>query len=463
MNNQPLHDFAQGDGSGILLLFLAVFAIGAMAVGARFFSGRLIRASELKSFVRKKESVRSLTPYEQLKIKDFFAREIQTRHLEDYQSKTGDVGPEVFFIEGPVRQHSVTTTRGVIYTYQTISGFEMLVPTAAIPYLQNDNNRVEFVMVGNLACVIKLNDRFEIVSATSESDQAEQPATVLGDAQTSRRLSPSDVLEDQEPSNYSLYLKSIKGERLLMSGSSEFGAGLEFILGTYWVLLFLLCGFAPLVLLVIGGFIADLGQALELAHGVFLYLWPFGQLVLLTLPFVVVFWIVRRLMPARDYVLVLNRQNQQALFYHQSMNPVSLGWDELYALVETTKWMTAYGWPMREVLLELASSDRDSEARAFIRLKYSTEEEALGAWRAMQDFMNGDLDTLSLSPGMPACGLRREPREQAFDLKALARVLLYWLLAGPLSRVVESWVFWQRQQLVWRRVNSARIQVEAKF
>jgi len=456
MDNQPLYDFAQSDGSGILLIFLAVFAIGAVAVGARFFSGRLIRASELKAVVRKKESVRSLTPYEQLRIKDFFAREIQTRHLEGYQSKTGDVGREVFCIEGPAKQHSVTTTRGVIYTYQTMSGLEMLVPTAAMPYLRNTNNRVEFVMVGELAYVIKLNDQFELVRAKSESDQESQPPTVLGDSQASRRLYSSEILGDQEPSNSSLYLKSIRGDRLLVSGHSEFGVGLDFILGAYWLLLFAVCGFAPLVLVPLGALFGNLELGVELGRETFLFLWPFGVIVLLTLPFIVIYWIVRRVMPPRDYVLVLNRKNKQVFFYHQGMKPVRVDWNELYSLIETTRWMTSYGWSMCEVLLEVATEDRDSDERISVRLKYSTDIEALGDWRAMQEFINGNLNTLNFGSGKSDIRSGESQKKQLFNLKNLIRIVLYWLLGGPLPRLMDSWMFWQRQQFAWRRVNSAK-------
>lgn len=241
-----------------------------------------------------------------------------------------------------------------------------------------------------------------------------------------------------------------------MSGHSEFGVGLDFILGAYWLLLFALCGFAPLVLVPLGALFGNLGLGVELGRETFLFLWPFGVIVLLTLPFIVIYWIVRRVIPPRDYVLVLNRKNKRIFFYDQSMKPVRVDWNELYSLIETTKWMTSYGWSMSEVLLEVATEDRDSDERISVRLKYSTDIEALGAWRAMQEFINGNLSTLNFGSGKSDIRSGESQKKPLFNLKNLVRIVLYWLLGGPLPRLMDSWMFWQRQQFVWRRVNSAK-------
>lgn len=277
INSQAQHDFAQSDGSGVVVLVLLVLTVVTMVVFSQFHFGRRNRAHKLKATLRRDDSVRDLTPYEQLRIKDCFDREIQTRHLEDYQNKTGDVEREVFYIEGSAEQHSFNTIRGVAYSFQTIADLEMLVPTAAIPYLRDENNHVEFVMVGSLAFVIKLNEAFELVNAKSEKDQSEPSRTVLGDSNVSTKLDPLSVLDSHSPSNSLQYLKNVKGDRLLVSADRESGVDLQFILGIYWLIIFLICGFGPLVIIVLGVLTGNAEGSLEMGYGMFLYLWPWGE------------------------------------------------------------------------------------------------------------------------------------------------------------------------------------------
>ncbi|KPQ26550.1 MAG: Intracellular growth attenuator protein IgaA [Marinobacter excellens HL-55] len=441
--------------SGLLILLVLVLTVVFFALLAHFYSARLKSRRALKQLLNSSHSIRNLTPHEKLRIKDFFDRETQTRYLEGYQNKSGPVGDRVFKINGRARQHEFRTIRGVIYTYQTIAGIEMLVPTAAMPFLKNENNAVEFVMVGNVALVIRLNDEFELGFSSSGSGQPGPSPNIYGDANETERLQPLEQLNDYAPLNARGYLQSIKGDRLLLvSDVMPSDLGLKFMLAVYWFVLFALCGLAPLTIFAFGIVLAEPKEAMDLGWGMFLYLWPFGELILWTLPFVFLFWIVKNVLPIWNCVLVLDRGSKQVLFSRGAKPPVRVDWQDLYGLVETAKWMSSYGYSMQEAFLELASGDRDCSDRVFMRLPFSNAIEAHGMWRALQEFMDGDLQTLTSVASESASHSQAEggPVEPGL-MKKGCLVAMYWLLAGPLPGWLTESVKWLKQQFIWRKVS----------
>lgn len=440
--------------SGLLILFVLILTVVFFALLAHFYSERLRSRHALAKLLNSSHSIRNLTPYEKLRIKDFFDREKQTRYLEGYQNKSGPVSDRVFKINGRARQHEFRTIRGVIYTCQTIAGIEMLVPTAAMPFLKNEGNAVEFVMVGNVAFVIRLNDEFELGFSSSESGQPAPSPNIYGDTNEAERLQPLEQLNDYAPLNTRGYLQSIKGGRLLVSDAMPSSLGLKFMLGVYWFALFAVCGLAPLIIFVFGIVLSEPEEAMELGWGMFLYLWPFGELILWTLPFVFLFWMVKHVLPPRNCVLVLDRDRRQAVFSREARPPVRVDWKDFYGLVETAEWMSSYGYPMKETFLELASGDRDCADRVFMRLPFSNVIEARGMWRALQEFMGGNLHSSTSVGSVTASQSQAEdsPVEPGL-LKKGCLVVMYWLLAGPLPGWITSSVKWLKQQLIWRRTS----------
>lgn len=116
--------------------------------------------------------------------------------------------------------------------------------------------------------------------------------------------------------------------------------------------------------------------------------------------------------------------------------------------------MTSYGFMMSEVFLELASDNRDVGERVSVRLEYSADTEAFGAWRALQAFMDGNLQTLNFCAGSSVVSEKPEQKGRPSNLKKMAWNVLYLLLGGPLSSWLSSWAFRQRQQTIWRRASS---------
>lgn len=114
--------FAQSDVSGFILLglfFLAVFSVGSIL---RFYIVRRSKRNVLKDFRRYGVPVRGLRPSEQIRIKDYFRREVVTRHLEGYHGRDDDVKSDIFHIFGDAGIHKVDTLRGTTFSYITISG-----------------------------------------------------------------------------------------------------------------------------------------------------------------------------------------------------------------------------------------------------------------------------------------------------------------------------------------------------
>ncbi|WP_203141355.1 hypothetical protein [Marinobacter mangrovi] len=456
MTDLSSHNVASSDSSGALLLLLLTIIIVGLFVFSRYYLKRLNSRHALKMMLKKENSIRDLTSYEKFQIKDSFDREIRSRHLEDYHNKSGSVGSQVFRVEGPAEQHTIKTTRGIISRYLTIGGLEVLVPTAAEPFLKDDNNDAEFVMIGDLAFVIALNESHKLIDNKTEKDQDYSSSNILGDYQNQKRLDPLILLESHDPLTGCGYFKDIKESRLLASDVTFYDINFKLLFGLYSGLIILLCGIPPLLFLIFGTLFGYTEKALIVGNDIFWDMWPFGELILFTLPISLVILIIYQLASGPGCAIIFDQTQKKVLFYDKSSEILSTDWKNLYSLVETKEWMTQYGWPMSETFLELASMDRNYDDRASIRLKFFSTSAALGAWRAIQDFMNEEIPPLE-SNNLKKDGHINEPDGRSEDLSVLkktARAVLYPLLGGPIPYWLASWITQRKQQTMWRYISS---------
>lgn len=462
--------FKQSDISGLFILGLLLLA--AISVGAilRFYLIRRSKRNALKDYRRYGDTVRSLSNYEQLRIKDFFRREVLTRNIENYQDKFGDVGSQVFCVVGDATLNKVDTLRGTIFSYIDISGLEMLVPTAAMPYLESERNRAEFVMVGDLAFVIRLNDRFDLTdSVRCDGCQKDGSLNSIGDHTNITKLSPLSVERDFSSSNAGEKIKDIVDDRLLVMDDSLSAVEVEFLLGVYLVIIFLVCGFLPSVVVIFGALGGYFYESINVAAEIFSHSLHYGIFIGGTLPIAIIWWVSVRVLPPNDIVVIFDRSNSKVLFYKANVRrQVSVEWDLIYSVVENSEWTTSYGYMAREVFLELASENRNSQERACVRLTYSSEVDARRAWRAIQDFMNGNLQSLEFDTerscndgdkhahygGARITNAERLQHENRDSIcKKSMRIILFCLLGGPLPHWLTSWVSKQRNLLIWKRAK----------
>lgn len=272
----------------------------------------------------------------------------------------------------------------------------MLVPTAAMPFLKNNNNQAEFVIVGDLAFVIRLNERFDLLnSGQCDARRPIELRNTLGDSNRITKLCPYSIEKGYPPANSCEKIKCINGDRILVIDNSVSVVDLQFLFGIYLVIIFLVCGFSPGILILFGVMGGFFYESINAAREVFLHTLPYGIFIAGTLPFAVIWWVSVRILPPRETVLIFDRSNRSALFYESKLKKkIWVEWERIYSVVESAEWTTSYGFPIKEVFLELASDNRDCKGRAVARLNHSAESDAFGLWRAIQEFMNGNLHSL---------------------------------------------------------------------
>lgn len=383
-NTQPDIEFVE-----VMLVILCALAILTVLALLKYYLKRKTSKYRLANSLDKQKVVRSLNAYEKLIINDIFLREVNTRFTEGYHNKRPHADNTVYSLTGDFKQHSLHSTRGILSSYQTINDYEVLIPVAALPYLRDENNSIEFVMIDNLAFAISVNKKYKALNSSTEKEEPVYTKNAIDDSNRKVRMSHSRPILGV-PTNTDVYFKDIKGNNLLLSTSDTHKDLLKVSIGLFWfffgILLFLL-----FTVFFLGITIAEFSKALDTTLHFFMSLWPFAQLLFLLLIVGLIIHALIMATPSSKHLLIFNNKDRTVIFAHHNLITEIIKWEELYTLIESATWMNSLALDSNQNILELATKDRNAEDRISVRFEFSSYERAVGAWQAIQLFMEGKL------------------------------------------------------------------------